>query len=67
MEGWVRVFSSNHLHEAELVRGMLGDNQITAIVVNKQDSFYLFGEVELYVSVEDAFQANQLINNQESE
>lgn len=62
MEGWVKIFASAHLHECELVKGMLEDNQITAITVNKQDSVYLFGEIELYVSVEDAFEANHLIN-----
>ncbi|HAH58135.1 MAG: DUF2007 domain-containing protein [Lentimicrobium sp.] len=62
MEGWVKIFASGQLHECELVKGMLADNNITAIIVNKQDSVYLFGEIELYVSVEDAFEANHLIN-----
>ena len=56
------MFTSGSLQEAEIVRGLLEDNQITAIVYNKQDSVYLFGDIEVYVSVEDAFAANQIIN-----
>lgn len=62
MEGWTCVFSSGNLQEAEIIRGLLEDNQITAILINKQDSVYLFGDIEVYVSVEDAFNANQIIN-----
>ncbi|GAB1404222.1 hypothetical protein MASR1M74_14010 [Lentimicrobium sp.] len=62
MTGWVKIYSSPQLHECELVKSMLADNNITAIIVNKQDSLYLFGEIELYVSTEDAFEANHLIN-----
>ncbi len=61
MEGWTCIFSSAHLHEVEIMRGILDDNNINAIVVNKQDSVYLFGEIDLYVKFEDAFIANQII------
>lgn len=61
MEGWTCIFTSAHLHEVEIMRAILDDNQIKAIVVNKQDSVYLFGEIELYVRFEDAFVANQII------
>lgn len=66
MEGWTCISSSAHLHEIELLRGILEDHQINAIVINKQDSSYLFGEIELYVSVEDAFNAIQIIKSPES-
>jgi hypothetical protein len=61
MEGWTCIFSSVHIHETEMMRAILQENQIDAIVVNKQDSVYLFGEIELYVRFEDAFIANQII------
>lgn len=63
MEGWTCIFTSAHLHEIELLRGILEDHQITSIVINKQDSSYLFGDIELYVSVEDAFNAIQIIKS----
>lgn len=67
MEGWTRVYTGNQLHEAEYIRELLESNNITTVILNKQDSLYLFGEIELYVPVESAFTANQLINKIKSE
>jgi hypothetical protein len=67
MEGkWITVFSSADPFRVEVIKGLLADNNIESVVVNKKDSAYLFGEVELYVNVEDAFIANQIISNSET-
>ena len=58
---WVIVFTTNQAYEAELVKLMLTDNEIECYIVNKQDSAYLFGDIEIYVSTEMSFQAKQLI------
>lgn len=63
MDGWTCIYTSGYLHEIELLRGVLDENQITAIVINKQDSAYHIGDIELYVRFEDAFLANQLIKS----
>ena len=42
---------------------MLEENGITAILMNKQDSSYLFGKIELYVNENDEAIANVLINS----
>jgi len=60
-DDWVKVYSSNQLYETELVKAILDDNEIGSIIMNKQDSAYLFGEIEVYVSAENAFNARQLI------
>ncbi|MBW6492050.1 MAG: DUF2007 domain-containing protein [Lentimicrobium sp.] len=67
MESWTCVYTTSFLHEAELIRGMLEENLITAILVNKQDSVYLFGDIEIHVPTVNAFEATQLINSGESE
>lgn len=67
MEGWTCVYTTTYLHEAELVRGMLEENLITAFLVNKQDSVYLFGEIEIHVPTDNAFEARQLINKRDSD
>lgn len=67
MDNWTLVYSSNQLYKVELKRQLLEENDIQAIIVNKKDSAYLFGDIELYVSVEDAFQARQLILKSEGE
>jgi hypothetical protein len=67
MEGkWIRVFSSSDPFRVEVLKGLLSEHSIESVVVNKKDSAYLFGEVELYVNVTDAFLANQIISNSES-
>lgn len=67
MEGWTLIYTGNKIHEVDFIKGILEDNNIVSVVVNKQDSVYFIGEIELYVSTQDAFNANQLINNLRSE
>lgn len=64
MEGkWTMIFSSADAFQVEMLKGLLADNNIESVIVNKKDSAYLFGEVELHVQVADAFIANQIIHN----
>jgi hypothetical protein len=64
---WIRVYSSRHLWQAEIKKSVLADNDISSVIINKQDSAYLIGEYELYVSVKDAFMANQILIKSEGE
>jgi len=64
---WVSIFSSNQYYEAEMIRAMLESNDINSILVNKQDSAYLIGEIEVFVSTNDALLAKQLIEQHENE
>lgn len=49
------------MYKAELLKGLLVENEINAVIINKKDSAYLFGEVELYVTINDAVKAKHLI------
>ncbi len=60
-ESWVLFYTSEDMFRVEFVKGMLVANDIESVVVNKKDSSYLIGPIELYVSVADAFEANQLL------
>lgn len=51
MKGWTKLYSTQSYTEASIIKGMLEENNIRAIMLNKQDSNYLFGEIEVYVSV----------------
>ncbi|QQT37910.1 DUF2007 domain-containing protein [Sphingobacterium spiritivorum] len=48
--------------QSEIVKQMLLENEVNAVVLNKQDSSYLFGKIELYVNVNDVDKANALID-----
>ena len=58
---WVKIFSTPVIYKAELMRGLLEENEINAVIVNKKDSAYLFGDVELYVTNDDAVKAKHII------
>jgi hypothetical protein len=60
-ENWEVIYSTNQLYDAEIVKEMMADNDIECVIMNKQDSTYRFGEIELCVPVEDVFKAKQLI------
>jgi hypothetical protein len=65
-ENLVHIYSSAQPYTAELVRQKLVDNNIAAFLVNKQDSTYKFGEVELYVNRDDVIRAKMLIKEFEN-
>jgi hypothetical protein len=64
---WVKIYTVSQEYEAEMIKGILDENEIGCIIVNKKDSSYLFGEIEIFVDVEEAFIAKQLILNLERE
>ena len=50
MNNWHLLYSTPNLTQANILKGMLEENHIQVMMINKQDSSYLnFGEVELYV------------------
>ncbi len=62
-KNWEKVHSSNLPHSIELLRTILEEHGINAIILNQQDSTYpVIGEAELYVHRENVVQALQIIN-----
>ena len=62
---WIKIASSKQAYQIELLKGMLEENNIIAVTVNKKDSSYLaFGEIELFVESKDVIQAKNLIKIQ---
>ena len=66
-DNWVKVYSATQVYLAEITKSVLEDEGIDAVVVNKKDSSYLFGECEVYVRKENALNALNLISKIESE
>ncbi len=46
---WIKLFVTNNPIQAEITKQMLEEHEIPVVVINKQDSSYRFGQVELYV------------------
>ena len=50
MHGWFKLYSTKNYVEANIIKGLLEENNIKTIILNMQDSSYLaFGEIYLYV------------------
>ncbi len=61
-KGWVKIYQSVEIHKVELIKGLLLENDIQSVSINKKDSSYLsFGEIELYVNPADVLKAMRLI------
>ena len=64
-DNWVKIYSSVHIHKVEIIQALLKEDEIDSIILNKRDSTYLFGEIELYVAVENVLKSKQIISNKE--
>lgn len=60
---WVKIYSADTPFKAELIIGVLQENGIEAVMFNKQDSAYLFGEIEVYVHRNSVVLAKRIIEN----
>ncbi len=64
---WVKLITTTSPIQAEILKGMLEENNIAVVLLNKQASSYVvFGEVELYVMSKDAETAFTLIQQNPS-
>jgi hypothetical protein len=66
-DDWVSVFSTTEMSEIVYLQEILSEENIESVVMSKQDSIYLFGEIELYTRNADAMAARFIIEKQKSE
>ncbi|RAJ01577.1 putative signal transducing protein [Chitinophaga skermanii] len=66
---WIKVYETNTPFQAEIIKGMLLDNGIEAVLVNKQDSNFnqmIPGMDEIYVHQTNADLANRLVKDNDA-
>jgi hypothetical protein len=61
---WQKIYSSGYEHKVEIVKAVLKDRDIDSVIVNKKDSAYLFGDLELYVHADQVIRAKRIINDE---
>jgi hypothetical protein len=49
MSDWFKLYTTRNYAEATIIKGMLEENNIPVFILNKQDSSYLVGDIEVYV------------------
>ena len=66
MKGWIAVYKSPIYSRAEIVKSILSEMDITAVVINKKDTtlHLIDGQVEVMVQKEDVLKAMQIIQNE---
>ncbi len=60
-EKWEYLFGSRFLYKAEILKSLLEENDILAVIINKQDSAYLFGDIEVFVKLDDMLKAKHIL------
>lgn len=60
-QDWIQLCSYKTLQEAQVIKLLLNENGVTAVLLNKQDSSYLFGEHEIFVSREELSKAKMIL------
>lgn len=60
---WVRIYSTANPVHINIIQNMLIDDDIKSVFVNKQDSAYLFGDIELNVRQNDVLRAMQIVKH----
>lgn len=64
MKDWRSVYATEMEYRAEIVKSVLMEKQIMAVVVNKSNSMYrMFGKYEVYVAPEDLLRALKIIED----
>lgn len=60
---WVKVYTSTLAHKVDLMKLILEENGLEAVILNQQDSFYkTIGEISLMVKGENVILAKKIIS-----
>ena len=64
MSNWQTVYRTTLPHQAEIVKGVLTNEGLSAIVLNLQDHAYKFGRVEVKVEADHVLRALKIIEEE---
>lgn len=63
MSNWVKVYKNENLYRAEIVKAVLEDNGLQAVLVDKKDRIYHLGYYEVHVGADDVLKAIKIITD----
>ena len=68
LKKWSKIFVSTDPIKVKIISQMLEENNITTVIINKQDSSYnMFGNIELYTQDINYENAVKILKNKENE
>ncbi|WP_238387622.1 putative signal transducing protein [Pararcticibacter amylolyticus] len=62
---WVKVYTSNDYYKSEIVKQVLIENEIEAVLLDKSGFPYRIGEVEVYTHKDNFQRATEVILSSE--
>jgi len=66
-DNWKVVYTADRLYKVELVKGLLDQAKIESVIMNKKDSEFPVGDVELFVDDKDYDKAREIVVEQHKE
>lgn len=63
MGKWQKVFATEIVHRAEIVKAVLEENGISPVIINKKDQAYQIGHYEIHVAPEDVLKSIKIIKD----
>lgn len=67
MDNWTSVYETDQLYLADMIKSVLRESDIDAVVLNQKDSSYLFGRIHVMVDRDDREKAEEIIKTFERE
>ena len=64
-KGWVKIYTSFDFFKSEIVRQVLIDHEIEAVILDKQGFPYKLGDVEVYIHEANFDKAIEIIISNE--
>lgn len=61
-DSWNKIYADSLLYKVKIVQAILEESEIEGVIINKQDSSYGFGEIELWIKPEHTERAIQIVN-----
>jgi len=62
-KNWVCIYNTSTIYLAEIAKDLLYEEEINAVILNKKDSNYQFGILEIYVERNNAIKAKHILKN----
>jgi hypothetical protein len=63
MKDWQIIYKTGNGFHAEMVKGILDENEMQPVLVDKKDTSYHFGLFEIYVAPENVMRALKIIEH----
>ena len=60
-KNWVCIYNTSTSYLAEIAKDLLHEEDIDAVIINKKDSNYQFGILEIYVERDNAIKAKHIL------